>query len=107
MQQDCIWLVSLENKAGSTERSWVHPDAEQEDFCGMGKMFPAQLQSMSQHRETHCGEPGLQRWAWTDREDHRVCLCPAASVKIPLYGITAKSCFFHSTKDRQYSMTPR
>lgn len=25
-------------------------------------MFPAQLQSVLQHRETHCGKPGLQQW---------------------------------------------
>lgn len=72
-QQDRIWLVSLENKARSAERSWVHPDAEQEDFCGMGKMFPAQLQSVPQCRDTHCGKPGLQRWG-LDRQRTTGCV---------------------------------
>lgn len=41
------------------EGARVHPAAGQEDFCGMGKMFPAQLRSVPQCRETQCGEPGL------------------------------------------------
>lgn len=61
-QRDYTWRVALENKARNAEGSWVHPDAEQEDFCGMRKMCPAQLRSVQQRRETHCGKPGLQRW---------------------------------------------
>lgn len=107
MQQHCTWLVSLENKARSAERSWVHPDAEQEDFCGMGKMFPAQLRSVPQHRETHCGKPGLQRWALDrQRGPQGVFMSSSLSKNSPLW-YHSQILLLHSTKDRQYSMTLR
>lgn len=51
--------VSSQNKTEAL-KDLFHPDAEQEDVCGMGKIFPAQLQSW---RETCCGQLGCSSMA--------------------------------------------